>query len=80
MDCQRQSCDDCPERLLCHCLQITEEMVVSAVNRMALGTVHEVRDHTGAGDGCTSCHARIREVIEQHTAYLPSPPDICSVR
>lgn len=80
MDSQRNNnCAECCERFVCHCLQITEEAVVKAVTRMALATVHDVRAHTGAGDGCTSCHARIRDLLERHAAYAPAP-DICSVR
>jgi bacterioferritin-associated ferredoxin len=43
--------------------------------------VQEVRNHTGAGDGCTACHSRLREFLTVH-GYASSPalPDICSVK
>ena len=31
-----------------------------------LRTVKDVRQHTGAGDGCTACHRTIRQYLEQH--------------
>lgn len=80
MDFPRHNCEDCCERYLCHCLQVTEQAVVHAVTRLALATVHDVRAHTGAGEGCTSCHARIRDLLEEHTSYAPSAAPICSVR
>ena len=81
MDCQRNNCDECPERFLCHCLAVTEEVVTASIARFALATIEDIRRHTGAGEGCTSCHARIRAILEAQLAYAPSAsPDICSVR
>jgi bacterioferritin-associated ferredoxin len=58
-------CQGCSGRLLCRCLQITEEAVAEAVSLFGLTTVKEVRERTGAGDGCTACHRRIRLVLQQ---------------
>jgi bacterioferritin-associated ferredoxin len=30
-----------------------------------------VRAATGAGDGCTACHRRLRRIIEGHAASCP---------
>ncbi len=59
--------------LICSCLNVTEETVVNAIATLGLRTVKEVRKYTGAGDGCTACHPRIREVLKQH-AQSPSEP------
>ena len=65
-DCTfRRDCEGCPARVLCHCLQITEEAVVEAASLFGLTTVKEVRERTGAGDGCTACHRRIRLVLQR---------------
>lgn len=65
-DCTfRGNCDACPSRVLCHCLQVTEEAVVEAVAVFGLTTVKEVRERTGAGDGCTACHRRVRLVLQR---------------
>jgi bacterioferritin-associated ferredoxin len=52
---------------VCRCLKVTEETITAAI-RLGLRTVKEVRAHTGAGDGCTCCHAQIRALIEVHVA------------
>ena len=72
-------CDTCPERLVCHCLQVTEADIRSALARFELRTVKEVRLHTGAGDGCTACHRRLKRFLDEHAqAMTPSPAPICS--
>jgi bacterioferritin-associated ferredoxin len=37
----------------------------------------ELRQLTGAGDGCNCCHPRLQQYLDQH-AYASSP--ICSVK
>jgi bacterioferritin-associated ferredoxin len=49
------------------------------VARFGLQTIEEVRRHTGAGDGCTACHHRIRQVIQEASQASSSSP-IFSVR
>jgi bacterioferritin-associated ferredoxin len=80
--CTHSGCDGCPiaGRLVCRCLQVTEEVLFEAVTTLGLRTVHEVRQHTGAGDGCTACHRRIREYLERHAYSSSSSPAICSVK
>lgn len=51
------------DRILCHCLRITERQVSDAVERNALCTLREVMRSTGAGRGCMSCHSRIKAVL-----------------
>jgi bacterioferritin-associated ferredoxin len=55
--------------MLCHCLQITEEMLHDALVSLNLATLNDVRQATGAGDGCTACHHRIKSVLETHRRY-----------
>jgi NifU-like protein len=75
----QSDCGSCPARVVCHCLQVTEEVLLDAVRTFELRTVKDVRQHTGAGDGCTACHRKIRQFLEQHrlqevqSASLPSP-------
>jgi bacterioferritin-associated ferredoxin len=59
-------CSGCPDRVVCHCLKIAESVIVDAVQTLGLRTVKEVRNLTGAGDGCTCCHHEIRALIEVH--------------
>lgn len=62
------TCDACPARLVCRCLRVTEDAVVQAIDLLGLQTVQEVRCHTGAGDGCTACHRRLRKFLDQRQA------------
>jgi len=69
-------CSTCPARVVCHCLQVTEEVLLEAVATFSLQTVKEVRQHTGAGDGCTACHRKIRQLLEQAQSPSSSPAPI----
>jgi bacterioferritin-associated ferredoxin len=57
-------CQPAP-KLICHCLQVTEDDLLSAVARGQLRTVQEIAQATGAGDGCTACHRRIVQYLRQ---------------
>ncbi len=76
--CQSERCGDCTNRLVCRCLQVTEEALLSALNRFELKTVKEIREYTGAGDGCTACHKRLLRYLQ--LAYSSSSEPICSVK
>jgi nitrite reductase (NADH) large subunit len=71
--------EPCPERVVCRCLKVTEGEVVSAIITLGLRTVKEVRQCTGAGDGCTACHRALRECLDRHSSPSAAEP-ICSVR
>jgi len=76
-----RDCSSCPGQFLCRCLGVTEETVVEAITAFGLGTLHEVRRLTGAGDGCNCCHTAIRRLLELHVVQSPSSSSpICSVR
>jgi bacterioferritin-associated ferredoxin len=61
-------CSGCPDRIVCRCMKVTEEVIVEAITTLGVRTVKEVRRVTGAGDGCTCCHTQIRTYIEAHAA------------
>jgi len=77
--CQSDCCNSCTGRLVCRCLQVTEEALLAALNRFELKTVKEIRQHTGAGDGCTACHKRLARYLEMAYASSSAEP-ICSVK
>jgi len=78
----RNDCSDCPGRVICHCLQVTEEALLAALETLQLRTVKDVRQATGAGDGCTACHKRLARYLELQPAQPASSSAfaICSVR
>ena len=63
----------CSHQFVCRCLRVTETAVVEAIEALGLQSVKEVRQHTGAGDGCTCCHAKIRNLIEKHAGRVAMP-------
>ncbi len=70
------SVGSCPDRVVCRCLKVTEQEVITAIVTLGLRTVKEVRQATEAGDGCTCCHKELAAYI---TVYSPSSsPLICS--
>ena len=62
---------------VCHCLQVSEERLIEALATCPIRTLSDIRQHTGAGDGCTACHRRLKELLE--TQNYSSVP-ICSAR
>ena len=68
----------CPDRVVCRCLKITEQEVITAITTLGLRTLGELRKATEAGDGCTCCH---RELHGYLAIYSPSSSSaICSAR
>lgn len=63
--CSPPTSAECPLRVVCRCLQVTESAVVAAVATHGLQTLQDIRRHTGAGDGCTACHNHLRAILEQ---------------
>lgn len=65
-----RDCSACPARMICHCLQVTEDVIVQAVESLGLQTVKEIRSCTGAGDGCTACHRRLKTFLDRRTGLV----------
>src|SRR5262245_24385454 len=78
--CTPADCEACPSQYLCHCLQVTKESVVEAVVTLGLRNVREIGEHTGAGGGCTACHARLRQVLHAYSPASSSALAICSLK
>jgi NifU-like protein len=64
--------------VVCGCLGVTEDELVTALTTLGLRTVKEVRRHTGAGGGCNACHRKIQSYLETYSSS--SSPEICSAR
>jgi bacterioferritin-associated ferredoxin len=79
MDNCQQACDDCTERLVCRCLRVTEAALRDVLVSLPVRNLKELRQLTGAGDGCTCCHDQLRQLIAEHV-YASSASPICSVR
>jgi bacterioferritin-associated ferredoxin len=65
------------DSLVCYCYEVTEAQIRHFIETFDTQTVEEVTRHTGAGNGCTACHCRIRRML----AGLPATcgaSDTCS--
>jgi NAD(P)H-nitrite reductase large subunit len=71
-------CGGCTDRIVCRCLTVTEGRIVEAVTTLGLRTVKDVRAVTGAGDGCTCCHQRLKQLIACHAQSSSPAEPICS--
>jgi bacterioferritin-associated ferredoxin len=64
--CIQENCEDCSDKVVCRCLQVTETQVIRMIERLELRTVHDLSQYTGAGDGCTCCHAKLKEYLAKY--------------
>jgi bacterioferritin-associated ferredoxin len=67
----------CPDRVVCRCLKVTEQTIITAIRDAGASSIKELKVLTGAGDGCTCCHKELRVYLE---VYSPSPSPICSLK
>jgi NAD(P)H-nitrite reductase large subunit len=72
----RSDCTGCPGRVICHCLQVTEEALLGALATLELRSVNDVREATGAGAGCMACHRRLRLLLERHVGAAELAPSL----
>jgi len=63
--CSTELCSDCPNRVVCRCLKVTEGEIVEAIVNHDLETIRELKRMTGAGDGCTCCHEELETYFER---------------
>ena len=61
---------------LCRCLQITEGNLQHFIEVNGLRTLHEVRCQTGAGNGCNSCHFRIKQLLKHSELQILESEDV----
>ncbi len=71
------SCLEAGGPVVCHCLGIREDEIVSTLITLKLRSIREVRRQTGAGAGCSCCHRKLQNYID---TYSSSPLEICSAR
>ncbi|MFO0926428.1 MAG: (2Fe-2S)-binding protein [Gemmataceae bacterium] len=77
----RAGCRGCTSKVVCHCMNVTEDTILEALATFDIDTVKDLRHYTGAGDGCTCCHRQLRQMIESHKARVaqPSPSSAAAI-
>ncbi len=63
--CHHNSCQQCNARVVCNCLQITEEVLREAVSKLPIRSLNDLRRLTGAGDACLACQPRLQLYLEE---------------
>ncbi len=77
-DCRNcRAVGGCPDRLVCRCLGVTEEVVIAAITTLGVSTLQQLKDVTEAGSGCRCCH---RELHNYLVVYSSSSAEICSAK
>ncbi len=51
--------------LVCHCFGIHAGLIEEVAQSNRLATVEDITNYTKAGGGCTSCHEKIEEMLDQ---------------
>ncbi len=50
-------------KVVCRCLKVTESEICEAVTTCDIQTLQDLGNCTGAGQGCTACHIRLRKYL-----------------
>ncbi len=54
------------EKIICTCMEVTENEIVDAIKTKNCDTFEKVRDETGAGGVCGGCKGIINRIIEDN--------------
>ncbi len=63
--CRQNSCQQCNARVVCNCLQITEEVLREAVSKLPIRSLGDLCRLTGAGDACLACRPKLEHYLEE---------------
>jgi NifU-like protein len=70
------------DQMVCYCLGLRESQIKAAVVSHDCDHLRAVMNCTGAGTGCTACHRRIQNVLNQELGAQcpPSSSPTCVTR
>ena len=55
-----------PEKVVCTCFNVTENIIWDAIKQNGLKTVEEVTNYTKAGGACGKCKAAIQDILDTY--------------
>lgn len=70
--CTPEDCSTCPGKVVCRCLQITEDKLIDVLTSRPIAHLNELRKITGAGEGCTCCHETLKEYVRRYSLAMAS--------
>jgi NAD(P)H-nitrite reductase large subunit len=56
------------DEIVCRCLKVRLSTIATAIDVCGAATIRDLKCSTGAGDGCMSCHARLRQLLQVRVA------------
>ncbi|MCR9199873.1 MAG: (2Fe-2S)-binding protein [Planctomycetaceae bacterium] len=54
------------DKTVCRCLNVAESTIQDAASFGGCESLCDVKQSTGAGTGCMSCHARIKTMLREY--------------
>ncbi len=55
---------DAHDEIVCRCLKVRLSTIATAIDVCGAASIRDLKCSTGAGDGCMSCHARLRQLLQ----------------
>jgi bacterioferritin-associated ferredoxin len=71
--CVKGCVHGCADVVVCYCLGVTEAEVLTAIHDKRVTNLRDLKRCTGAGEGCTVCHDRLRTYLESHGLHAERP-------
>ena len=68
-----EMCPNSSDKIVCRCLQISEETILKALDNNEIRSLFDIRRLTGAGEGCTCCHALLEDYLRVHQRQMLRP-------
>lgn len=66
--CDLTSCAECISGFVCTCMKVTEDELIRVIVSQGIRDLRELRNETGAGDGCMACRRRLQHYVNEHAA------------
>jgi NAD(P)H-nitrite reductase large subunit len=66
--CNFERCAQCIGQFVCTCMRMTEGALVDVIVSRGISDLKELRQETGAGDGCMACRRRLQHYLNEYAA------------
>lgn len=66
------------EKTVCRCLNVAESAIQNAADFGGCESLRDIKQSTGAGTGCMSCHGRIKAMLRDYAEKRALERDACA--